>query len=82
MAGLSLNMSGFGAASAGSLGGSNLASVPSAAGSPSGPRITERAFGIGTSQSAAGPRTAAYGTMLAGAAGAALLVWLWWTLPR
>lgn len=72
MAGLSLSMGAFG--------GLGSADVPAAANSPTGPSISQRAFGITSGQG--GPRTAAYGTILGAAAGAALLVWLWWTLPR
>jgi len=78
MAGLALNVGGYGSA-----GAANLASVPAQAGvSPGAPSITQRAFGIGTSQTEGGPSTAGYGTTALGIAGAALLCWLWWTLPR
>jgi hypothetical protein len=58
--------------------------VPAAAGvSPGAPTIGKRAFGVYSQQSGApGPKTAATGTVALGIAGAAVLVWLWWTLPR
>lgn len=68
----------------GSAGFTSVASggVPAAAGTPGAPStIGQRAFGI-TSGQTAGPRTGAYGTMIAGAAGTVLLLWMWWTLPR
>jgi len=71
MAGLSLGVGAYGAGS-----------LPTAANSPTGTTIGQKAFGITAGQPAAGPRTAGYGTMIAGAAGALLLAWLWWTLPR
>jgi hypothetical protein len=71
MAGLSLNVGGYGAAA-----------VPTAANQPTGTTINQAAFGIGTSQTDAGPATAGFGTLGLGLAGAALLWWLWYTLPR
>jgi hypothetical protein len=75
MAGLSLNVGGYGS-------GYAAAAVPTASNLPTGQTINQAAFGIGTSQSAAGPRTAGWGTVGLGIAGAALLTWLWYTLPR
>jgi hypothetical protein len=55
--------------------------LPVAANNPTGTTISQQAFGV-SSGLGTGPRTAGYGTLIAGAAGAALLAWLWWTLPR
>lgn len=79
MAGLNLQLSGY----AGN-GSAKLASVPAAATSAgSGPvSIGTRAFGIGTSQTAEGPATAGFGAVALGLAGAAVLAYLWWSLPR
>ena len=77
MAGLALNVGGYGSAGSG-----NLASLPMPAGQPGSPTITQRAFGITSAQSAAGPRTAGYGTVILGIAGAAVLAYLWYSLPR
>lgn len=74
MAGLGLNVGGYGAAMAN-------ASIPTAANMPTGTTINQAAFGIGTSQTS-GPRTAGLGTVALGVAGAVILTWLWWTLPR
>ena len=71
MAGLSLGVGGYGSAS-----------LPTAANMPTGTTINQQAFGIGTSQTGAGPRTAGFGTVGLGIAGALVLTWLWWTLPR
>ena len=73
MAGLNLNVGGYGYAGA---------AVPTASNLPEGQTINQAAFGIGTSQTAEGPRTAGFGTVGLGLAGAALLAWLWYTLPR
>lgn len=73
MAGLALNVGGFG--SAGSGGGA----LPMAANPPSS-NISQRAFGISTGQ--AGSRVPAYGSVGLGLAGAAVLLWLWYSLPR
>lgn len=78
MAGLNLNVGGYGSA-----GSAQLASVPAAAQSPTGPTtIGTRAFGIGTSQTDVGPRTAGLGTVALGIVGAAVLAYLWYSLPR
>jgi hypothetical protein len=71
--GLGLNVGGYGYAGA---------AVPTAASNPGSATVSQVAFGIGTSQTAAGPRTAAFGTMAAGAAGVAVLIFLWYSLPR
>lgn len=71
MAGLSLNVGGYGSAA-----------LPVASNLPDGQTVNQAAFGIGTSQTSEGPRTAGFGTVGLGLAGAALLTWLWWTLPR
>ena len=73
MAGLSLNVGGYGSAA-----------IPSAANVPEGTNVQQAAFGIGTSQTGAdtGPRTAGFGTVGLGIAGAVVLAWLWYTLPR
>jgi hypothetical protein len=71
MAGLSLGVGGYGSAA-----------LPVAANQPEGTTIGQAAFGIGTSQTACGPATAGFGTVGLGLAGALILAWLWWTLPR
>jgi hypothetical protein len=58
------------------------ASSPSVAGSPSAATISARAYGVGSNGPNCGPRTAAYGTVITGMAGVALLLYLWWSLPR
>ena len=73
MAGLTL-MSGSGFAGQG-------ATLPSAANQPSGTTIQQQAFGISTGLDS-GAATAANGALIAGAIGAGVLAWLWWTLPR
>jgi hypothetical protein len=75
MSGLSLGVGGYGSAGA-------AASVPTAANQPTGTTINQAAFGIGTSQTGTGPRTAGYGTLGLGVGCAVILTWLWWTLPR
>jgi hypothetical protein len=71
MAGLLLGVGGYGAAA-----------VPTAANQPTGQTINQAGFGIGTSQTASGPATAGFGTVGLGVAGALVLTWLWYTLPR
>jgi len=66
----------------GGLGSAGLAAVPTPASQPGSPTITQRGFGIGTSQTAGGPATAGIGTTALGIGGALLLAWLWYTLPR
>lgn len=65
------------------MGSAGVASAvpPSYAGSPAGATISARAYGVGSSGSG-GPRTAALGGCIAGVAGIAVLVYLWWSLPR
>lgn len=76
MAGLSLG-------AYGRAGGSYAAAaVPTAANQATGTTINQAAFGIGTSQTGAGPRLAGYGCLGSGIIAAGLLAWLWWTLPR
>jgi hypothetical protein len=74
--GLSLGVGGYGAA------GYAPSAAPVAANSPTGTTINQAAFGIGTSQTSTGPALAGFGTVSLGLAGAAVLTWLWWTLPR
>ena len=71
MAGLNLNVGGYGKAGA--------ASVPYAANPPSS-TISQKAFGI--TAGTAGSKVPAYGSVGLGVAGAAVLVWLWYSLPR
>jgi hypothetical protein len=47
--------------------------------SASGTTATQQAYGTAPS---VGPSTARNGAMIAGVAGAGLLVFLWWSLPR
>jgi len=72
MAGLNLNVGGYGQA----LGSAKL---PYAANAPSS-TISQKAFGItsGTGLS----RVPAYGSVGAGLIGAGILLWLWYSLPR
>lgn len=78
MAGLNLGVGGYGSGSA----SYTPAAVPIAANQATGTTINQQAFGIGTSQTSVGPRTAGFGTVGLGVAGAIVLAWLWWTLPR
>lgn len=75
MAGLGLNVGGFGSVVG------NGGAVPAAAGHPGGPSIGSQAFGVFSSQTA-GDTTAGMGALILGAAAALGLAWLWWTLPR
>lgn len=68
-----LNLRGNGMAGAGFT--ATAAAPPSA----SGTTATQQAYGTAPS---AGPKTAATGTIIAGLAGAGLLLFLWSTLPR
>jgi hypothetical protein len=77
MPGLALGVGGYGSAA-----GYTPAASPVAANQPDGTTINQKAFGIGTSQTSEGPATAGFGTVGLGLAGAAVLAWLWWTLPR
>ncbi len=74
MSGLNLGASGFGGAYA-------SASVPVASNMPTGTTISQAAYGI-QSGSGSGPGTAGFGTVGLGVAGALVLAWLWYTLPR
>ena len=71
MAGLGLNVGGFGSAGY----------VPAPASQPGTATVGQQAFGIYSSQTA-GPGRAAAGSVILGASAAVLLAWLWWTLPR
>lgn len=76
MAGLNLGMGTFG-------GAMPQGALPAAASvSPGAPTIAQRAFGIQSANQSVGPRTAGFGTVALGIAGAAILVYLWWSLPR
>lgn len=75
MSGMALGVGGFGS-------GYASASSPVAANMPTGTTINQQAFGIGNSQTGPGSATAGFGTVWLGIAGAALLTWLWYTLPR
>lgn len=68
MAGLALGVGGYGSAA-----------VPVAANPPSS-TISQQAFGI--TSGTGGPSNAANGALISGGLAAALLAWLWWTLPR
>jgi hypothetical protein len=73
VAGLGLNVGGFGAIGT---------AVPAPAAQPTyGSTVGQQAFGVFSSQTA-GPSRAGFGTVLLGASAAGLLVWIWWTLPR
>lgn len=77
MAGLSLSMGPYGGAMA-------QGGLPAAASvSPGAPTISQKAFGVFSQQEGAiGPRTAGLGTVALGLIGTAVLVYLWWSLPR
>jgi hypothetical protein len=77
MAGLQLRAGTFG-------GPMRQGAVPHAAGVSAGaPTISQKAFGVTSQQSpGAGPSTAGFGTVALGLAGVAILVYLWWSLPR
>lgn len=79
MAGLNLGGGGYatGAVYAGGGGG-----LPTAANIPTGTTIGRQAFGIRSGIESCGPRTAGLGSAAIGVASAAVLLWLWWTLPR
>jgi hypothetical protein len=72
MAGLNLNVGGYGQA----LGS---ASMPYAANAPSS-TISQKAFGVTSGEGLS--RVPAYGSVGLGLAGAAVLLWLWYSLPR
>ena len=55
--------------------------MPTAAGQPGSATVGQQAFGVFSSQTA-GDTTAGFGALILGASAAALLAWLWWTLPR
>jgi len=64
-------------------GGYPGAAVPDAAGVPEGPRtIGQRAFGVTLGGGAGGPGTAGLGSTAVGAASLALLLIIYWSLPR
>jgi len=50
--------------------------------SVSGTTITQAAYGPASGVTMTGPSTAMLGTVGAGIGAIAVLVWLWWTLPR
>lgn len=75
MAGLGLNVGGYGSGFAG-------ASLPVASNMPTGTTVNQAAFGISSTGGPTGPRTAGLGTVALGVAGAVVLTWLWYTLPR
>lgn len=71
-----------------SLGGTLGFSVPAAALPPSyaqdqaGQTISSRAYGIAGASDGGGPKTAAYGSVGTGIVATAVLLWLWYSLPR
>jgi hypothetical protein len=71
MAGLSLNVGGYGGAGA----------LPTAAAQPGGANVSQQAFGV-TSIGAEGSPWAAQGAVVAGIVAAGLLAFLWHSLPR
>jgi hypothetical protein len=75
MSGLSMAMGGYGNAYA-------SAAVPVAANQPDGTTINQKGFGINTSQTGTGSATAGFGTVSLGVAGAVVLLFLWYSLPR
>jgi hypothetical protein len=73
--------SGIGASVFAGGGGSQMA--PNAApASPQGPRSAgQRAYGV-VAGAQSGPKTAGYGLITAGTVSLALLIFIWWSLPR
>jgi hypothetical protein len=71
MAGLSLNVGGYGSAA-----------MPVAANTAAGPSISQQAFGVTAAGPSRGNAIAAYGSVGAGLFGAVILLWLWYSLPR
>lgn len=55
---------------------------PSYAQDQDGQSISARAYGIAGASGAGQPATAAYGSVGLGLAATALLIWVWYTLPR
>ena len=55
---------------------------PSYAQESSGKAISARAYGIAGASAGGGPRTAAYGSVGTGIVATAVLIWLWYSLPR
>jgi hypothetical protein len=77
--GLQLNMGLQGQGTAASYGG---AAVPAAAQQSTGPStIGQQAFGI-VAGDQSGPNTSLYAAIGGGTAALALLVFIWWSLPR
>ena len=72
MSGLSLNVGGYG----------GVGALPTAANLPEGQTVNQAAFGISTAGEDSGPRTAGFGTLGLGIAGAVVITYLWYTLPR
>lgn len=62
--------------------GVSAALPPSYAASSSGATISARAYGVGSDGPDAGPKTAAWGGVATGLVSMALLVYLWYSLPR
>ena len=75
MAGLSLNVGGYGGATSDGTGG-----LPYAANNPAS-TISQKAFGIQAGLET-GSKVPAYGSVGLGLFGAFVLVWLWYSLPR
>jgi len=76
MPGLSLGTGGYGSYM-------GQGAVPAAAGvSPGAPTISQKAFGVYSQQTSAGPGFAGMGTVTIGLIGIGVLVWLWYSLPR
>ena len=77
MPGLSLRAGAFGGQ-----GGQGMLPVQAGV-SPGAPTISQQAFGVYSQQSqGVGPKTAGFGTVALGLAGAAVLIYLWYSLPR
>lgn len=55
---------------------------PSYAQEPSGGTISSRAYGIAGASAGSGPKTAGRGSVASGLVGVAVLLWLWYSLPR
>jgi hypothetical protein len=78
-----LNLTGRASASASGSAGVNAALPPSYAASAAGATISARAYGIGSDTAGdAGSKLPAWGGISVGGVAIALLVYLWYSLPR
>lgn len=65
------------------VGGSYTPLMPASATPPTSRNtIAQAAYGVDTTGMGSGPRTAGFGSVTVGMVSMALLVFLWWSLPR